>query len=232
MGKAIHCFLPAWSVYRHALVGHRHCGYIAAPSADQADTPALLELGSIVAMIAVELELRLHELIHPATQGDVWLTEQIGIDRVNHAGDLEALVLEPLIRRYRVVAVGLDQLLSADFAQRLSRRHHLGRHALIAADRPAGGCARWWPCQPAPARQSRRMIRAGQHYCWYSSSPTHASRRNNTPSSMADYGMQDGQLVIETRGALVQYVLHALSDRPNQGACQGDGAADRNDQPG
>jgi hypothetical protein len=57
--------------------------YIAAHFADQADAHALLEPGSIVAMSTVELELRFHELVHPAAQGDVWLTEQIGIDGVH-----------------------------------------------------------------------------------------------------------------------------------------------------
>lgn len=33
---------------------------------------------------------------------------------------------------------------------------------------------------------------------------------------MADYGMQDGQLVIETRGALVQYVLQHYQIAPTK----------------
>lgn len=54
-----------------------------------------------------QLELRLHKLIYPTAQGDVGVTEHIGIDRVHGASDFEALAFELLVSRDGVAVVGL-----------------------------------------------------------------------------------------------------------------------------
>src|SRR5690606_278937 len=130
--------LSPQSVRRYALVRHGGFRHITTPTTSHGDAHSGLQTGSIIGMCLIQFKLRLHKLVHPATQSDVGVTEQIGVDRIHHAADLEALALELLIRRHRVAVVGLGQLLGADLNQRLGKRHHLGLLALIAADGPAG----------------------------------------------------------------------------------------------
>ena len=83
-------------------------------------------------MGVIELELRLHELVYPATQGYVWIAKQIGIDRVHHASDLETLAFELLISSDCIAVIRLSQLLSADCKEWLSRGFYLRRLTLFA----------------------------------------------------------------------------------------------------
>lgn len=85
-----------------------------------------LQSCGVVGMGIIEFELRLHELVYPTTQRDVWVIEQIGIDRVHHTSDPEALAFELLIGRDRVAVIRLSQLLGAHFKQ---GRNRGGRHS-------------------------------------------------------------------------------------------------------
>lgn len=74
-------------------------------------------------MCLIQFKLPLYQLLHPATQRHVRITEQIGAGRVDHAGNLEALALELLIRRHRVAMKRKQSIESVRWD--LALRYHL-----------------------------------------------------------------------------------------------------------